>query len=75
MTKTIIFYDGGCADCQKVAGLLSAEGVDYIRHNVKGHPDLMAEVKRKGLKTLPAVIVDNKIIEGWNESQLHAALR
>lgn len=74
MAKTVIFYDGGCSDCQKVAGLLSAAGVDYLRHNVKGHPDLMAEVKRQGFKSLPAVVVGNQVIEGWDEAKLKSAL-
>ncbi len=74
MTKTVIFYDGGCADCQKVAGLLSATGVDYLRYNVKGHPELMAEVKRQGLKTLPAVIANGQVIEGWDEAKLRTIL-
>ncbi len=74
MTKTVIFYDGGCADCQKVAGLLSATGVDYLRYNVKGHPELMAEVKRQGLKTLPAVVSNGQVIEGWDEAKLRTVL-
>ncbi|GEM_PF-4974154 len=74
MAKTVIFYDGGCADCQKVASLLSATGVDYIRYNVKGHPDLMAEVKRQSIKTLPTVVAGSQVIEGWDESKLRAVL-
>ncbi len=74
MAKTVIFYDGGCADCQKVAGLLSASGVDYLRFNVKGHPELIAETKRQGIKTFPTVVAGDHVIEGWNESKLRAAL-
>jgi len=75
MAKTVIFYDGGCGDCQKVAGFLSGAGVDYLRHNVKGHPDLMNEVKRQGFKSLPAVVVGSQVIEGWDEGKLKAALQ
>lgn len=74
MTKTVIFYDGGCADCQKVAGVLSATGVDYLRYNVKGHPELMAEAKRQGIKTFPSVVANNLVIEGWDEAKLRKTL-
>ncbi|MCB9771370.1 MAG: glutaredoxin family protein [Candidatus Omnitrophica bacterium] len=74
MVKTVIFYDGGCADCQKVSSLLSATGVDYLRYNVKGHPELMSEVKRLGFKSLPTVIADNQVIEGWDETRLRNVL-
>ncbi len=74
MSKAVIFYDGGCANCQKVAGVLSAAGVDYLRYNVKGHPELMTEATRQGIKTFPTVVVGGKLIEGWDENRLKSEL-
>ena len=70
MSKKIIFYDGGCADCQQVATFLSANGIDYDRKNVKAHPELLDELKKKGTQALPVVMVGDKVLTGWNESEL-----
>ncbi|MCA9400249.1 MAG: glutaredoxin family protein [Candidatus Omnitrophica bacterium] len=70
MKKKVIFYDGGCADCQKVSAFFSANGVDYERKNIKAHPELAEEAKQKGAKQFPAVFIGNDIVEGWNESAL-----
>lgn len=72
--KQITFYDGGCADCQKVAAFFSAHGIDYTRKNVKAHPQLLEELKAKGTSALPAVLVNNEIITGWNEQALKRAI-
>lgn len=69
-----VFYDGGCADCQKVAAFFSANGIDYDRRNIKAHPELANEAKKKGAKTFPAVFIGNDIVEGWNESVLRSKL-
>lgn len=74
MAKEVIFYDGGCANCQQVAAFLSKHGVDYTRKNVKAHPELQAEVSQKGVTTLPCVVIDGKPITGWDEPKLRQAL-
>ena len=72
--KEVTFYDGGCLNCQKVASFLSANGIDYVRKNVKAHPELMGELGAKAVKTLPAIDIDGKIITGWDEQALRKAL-
>jgi len=74
MDKKVIFYDGGCADCQNVAAYFSRNGVDHERKNIKAHPELANEAKAKGAKTFPAVFVDSQLIEGWNEQKLSSVL-
>lgn len=74
MTSKIVFYDGGCADCQKVSAFFSAHGVDYDRKNIKAHPELAEEAKRKGAKTFPAIFINNDLVEGWNENALRTKL-
>lgn len=74
MNQKVVFYDGGCADCQKVSAFFSANGIDYDRKNVKAHAELADEAKKKGAKTFPAVFINNDIVEGWNENALRAKL-
>lgn len=74
MAKKVIFYDGGCANCQKVASFFSAQGIDYERKNVKAHPELAEELRAKGTQTLPAVFVDDALVEGWDEAKLRQLL-
>ncbi|MGE0268634.1 MAG: glutaredoxin family protein [Candidatus Omnitrophota bacterium] len=74
MNKNIVFYDGGCGDCQNVAKFFSANGVDYNRKNIKAHPELADTARKQGAKTFPAVFVDDLLIEGWNEKLLRQAL-
>ena len=74
MNSKVIFYDGGCADCQKVSAFFSANGVDYDRKNIKAHPELANEAKKKGAKTFPAVFIGNNLVEGWDENILRSKL-
>ena len=74
MAKEVVFYDGGCANCQQVAAFLSKHGVDYVRKNVKAHPELQAELTAKHINTLPTVIVDGQPIPGWDETTLRQIL-
>lgn len=74
MSKQVVFYDGGCADCQKVAAFFSQHGVDYDRKNIKAHPELAEEAKQKGAQSFPAVFIDGECIEGWKESTLNEKL-
>lgn len=74
MNKDVTFYDGGCAHCQSVAAFFSANGVDYKRVNIKAHPELADEAKKKGAKTFPAVFIGNALVEGWNENELRQKL-
>lgn len=66
----VVFYDGGCADCQRVSAFLSANGVDYDRKNVKAHPELTQELEAKGTRSLPAIVVGDQVVTGWNETKL-----
>ncbi len=74
MLKQVTFFDGGCADCQKVAAYLSAKGIDYERKNIKAHPEMAQEAKNSGAKTFPAVFVNGHLVEGWNEGELNQKL-
>lgn len=75
MPEKITFYDGGCADCQKVSAFFSANGIDYERKNIKAHPELAEEAKSKGAKTFPAIFVEKDIVEGWDEAELKSKLK
>jgi len=74
MDSKVVFYDGGCADCQKVSAFFSANGIDYDHKNIKAHPELAEEAKKKGAKTFPAVFINNNIVEGWDENNLRVKL-
>jgi glutaredoxin len=74
MAHNVVFYDGGCADCQQVAAFFSKHGVEYVRKNLKAHPELRVELERRGVRSLPAVVVDERTITGWNEPALRGAL-
>ncbi len=75
MNSQVVFFDGGCADCQKVSAFFSANGVDYERKNIKAHPELANEAKQKGAKSFPAVFINNDLVEGWDEKTLRHKLK
>jgi glutaredoxin len=74
MAKEVVFYDGGCANCQQAAAFFSRHGVDYVRKNVKAHPEFQQELASKGAQALPSFIVDGKLIAGWDEASLKRAI-
>lgn len=46
--------------------MLASWGVEFEAVNVEANPQAMAELRRVGVSTVPAVVRDERAVEGWN---------
>lgn len=51
---------------------LSRQGVPFEELDVESDPQAMAELRARGLRSTPAVVVGDKAMTGWNPGQLAA---
>jgi glutaredoxin 3 len=68
MSKVTVYSTDPCPYCSRAKALLQARGVAYEEINLAKDPDGRIELaQRTGMMTFPQVIVDGKLIGGFNE--------
>ncbi|MQA79087.1 MAG: hypothetical protein GEV10_11530 [Streptosporangiales bacterium] len=50
--------------------MLSRRGVEFDDFNVEADPSAMEELRTRGIMTVPAVIVGDEFVSGWNPTRL-----
>jgi len=62
-----------CAFCAQVKGLLRSRGLEFAEVNLQRDPEGRADLARKtGMMTFPQVLVDGRLIGGFNETRAAA---
>lgn len=69
MTEIRVYTTDFCGYCNRVKGLLEARGLYFAEINLSRDPDGRTElVNRTGMMTFPQVLVDGKLVGGYNET-------
>lgn len=80
-SKITVYTTTQCAFCVMVKKYLKAKGQTFNTINLDDQPDKRDEVQAlSGISSVPVTVIENdsgekKIINGWNPSQLDAALQ
>lgn len=70
-TRLVIFSTPTCPYCKRAKEYLSRRGVPYTEHNVAADRDAAREmVKKSGQLGVPVIAIDDKVIVGFNQTQL-----
>jgi glutaredoxin 3 len=73
MSDVTVYTTEPCSFCARVKGLLKSRGVEYAEVNLSKDPDGRVELARRtGMMTFPQVIVDGRLLGGFNEVQAAA---
>jgi glutaredoxin 3 len=73
--KLVIYYTPTCPYCKRVKEYLSRKGIPYAAYNVAADRDAAREmVKRSGQLGVPVIIIDDRVIVGFNQAQLDKIL-
>lgn len=74
MGKAIVYTTTTCAYCTVVKRFLDSKHVEYEVRNAEEPEHGDAAFKLSGALTVPVTVINEKVIVGWNPSQLSAAL-
>lgn len=67
--EVIVYTKNMCPYCVRAKALLDKRGIAYEEINLSSDPDrLMALVKETGMMTLPQVMIDGKLLGGYDET-------
>jgi glutaredoxin len=74
MTTIVVYSKTNCIYCEQAKSLLTSKGLTYTELDVK-NPDTLAELKQlvPGVKTVPQIFIDGKLIGGYTELVPHLA--
>ncbi|HMS71716.1 MAG TPA: glutaredoxin domain-containing protein [Baekduia sp.] len=67
--EVIVYTKNMCPYCVRAKALLDKRGIAYEDINLSSDPDrLMALVEETGMMTLPQVMIDGKLLGGYDET-------
>jgi glutaredoxin 3 len=70
MSEIIVYTTEPCGYCARVKGLLSSRGLEFTEVNLTKDPEGRHElVGRTGMMTFPQVVVDGRLVGGFNETR------
>ena len=73
--KVVIYSTPTWPYCKRAKEYLSRKGISYIEHNVAQDRDAAKEmIQKSGQMGVPVIIVDGKVIVGFNQAQLDKLL-
>ncbi len=73
MGKITVYTTEPCAYCARVKGLLGSRGLEFAEVNLSKDPEGRMELAAKtGMMTFPQVLVDGRLVGGFNETQAAA---
>ncbi len=73
MSKITVYTTEPCAYCARVKGLLRSRGLEFAEVNLSKNPAGRVELAAKtGMMTFPQVLVDGRLVGGFNETQAAA---
>lgn len=71
--RITVYTTERCSYCVQVKRLLDSKGLSYEEINLERDPEGRMElVKLTGMMTFPQVIVDGRLVGGFNETQAAA---
>lgn len=66
--EVIVYTKNMCAYCERVKALLNKREIAFEEINLSSDPDrLMGLVKETGMMTMPQVLIDGKLVGGYDE--------
>jgi glutaredoxin 3 len=73
--KVLIFSTPTCPYCKRAKEYLSLKGIPYTEYNVAADRNAAQEmVKKSGQLGVPVITIDDKVIVGFNRTQISRLL-
>ncbi len=73
--KVGVYSTPTCPYCRMAKEYLSKKGIIYVEHNVAADREAAKEmIQKSGQMGVPVIVVDDKILVGFNQAQLDKLL-
>jgi glutaredoxin 3 len=70
MPKVVVYTTAFCPYCTRAKELLRRKGISFEEIDLTGADAARAAlVERTGMRTVPQILVDGKLVGGWQELQ------
>lgn len=74
INPVVVYTSTHCNYCKQVKSFLSERGVAYEERNVDQKDEYAEELWHTGMRSVPATVIGEHRILGFNQTQLNAAL-
>ena len=74
MHKVIIYTASGCSHCHDAKEFFNENGIEFEEHNISEDKDAKKELIKKGVMSVPYILIDDKEFIGFNMENIKNAL-
>ena len=72
--QVLVYHTPGCSGCSAAMSFLSQRGVKFTPKDIAHEPESLQEFKKLHADSTPAIVVDGRVIVGFDQKKLEAAL-
>ncbi len=70
MSKIVVYSSNTCPHCVSAKDYLKSKGIEFTEKNVSTDMEARKELMDMGYMGVPIILVDDKVIEGFNKAKL-----
>lgn len=70
MNHIEIYISDTCGYCHAAKDFLKEHKLDYLEHNISKDPVARKELMKKGYRSVPVIIINNKEISGFDKAAI-----
>jgi glutaredoxin 3 len=74
MNKVDIYTSNTCAFCHDAKEFLQENNIQFTEHNVSSDLEARRELMKKGLMSVPVIMIDNEVIVGFDKERMSELL-
>ncbi len=75
MSKIIVYSSNTCPHCVTAKDYLKSKGIEFTEKNVSTDMEARKELMGMGYMGVPIILVDDKVIEGFNKAKLDELIK
>lgn len=75
MPKVEIYTSNTCTYCHQAKEFFKENNIDYTEHNVSTDMESRKALMKKGIMSVPLIVIDGEDILGFDESRVRALLK
>lgn len=75
MSKIEIYTSNNCHFCHEAKEYFKTNNLEFTEHNVSNNVDARKFLMKKGIMSVPFIIVDDHEILGFDQAQIQSLIR
>lgn len=74
MNNIIIYTSEGCSYCHEAKEFFKENNLSYIEHNISEDKEAKKELIKKGVMSVPYIIIDDQEVRGFDLDKIKSML-